>query len=344
MTHILVLGAGVMGSALTIPLADEGHDVHLVGTDHDRVVIDAVKRDRWHPGLNAKLASTIQPYHDHELTKAMAFKLELVVIGTSSAGVDYAIEHLRPFDIDCPVIMLTKGLDATADTINIYPKRVTEALHVPVGAIGGPCIAGELAARRHTSVMLSFTDQLLADVHASMLSAPYYHVRPTTDLVGLELCAALKNFFALGIGAAQGWLDAQPAAANDAKAHNLAAGLFSQAVRELQILTQHFGGEDAAVYGLPGVGDLFVTVQGGRNARMGRLLGAGWRYQAAKVERMSHDTIEGAELALHAGPALRAMMASDPKLETQLPLTQAILHAIIEDGPFTMDWRRYHLD
>ena len=149
---------------------------------------------------------------------------------------------------------------------------------------------------------------------------------------------------ALGIGAAQGWLDVNGEAVNGAQAHNIAAGLFSQAVRELQILNAALGGTDEAVYGLPGVGDLYVTVQGGRNSRMGRLLGAGWRYVKAKAERMAEDTVEGAELALHVGPTMRQMMTNGALNGAKLPLTNAILDAIIDDAEFRMDWKCYHFD
>ncbi len=91
---------------------------------------------------------------------------DLLVLGVSSPGVDWAIrqlgEHLKQA---VPILMLTKGLAAREKTLHILPAIVQEGLaaygikNVPVGAVGGPCIAGELAARRDSSVVLAFQNK-----------------------------------------------------------------------------------------------------------------------------------------------------------------------------------------
>ena len=85
-----------------------------------------------------------------------------------------------------------------------------------------------------------------------------------------------------------------------------------------------------------------VTVQGGRNSRMGRLLGAGWHYRQAKAERMKDETVEGAELALSVGPTLERMMEEGALAKRQMPLTSAIIDAISRDHEFAVDWQRFH--
>ena len=121
--------------------------------------------------------------------------------------------------------------------------------------------------------------------------------------------------------------------------HNLAAGLFTQALAELSTLVRFLGGEQASVAGLPGVGDLYVTCQAGRNHRLGRLLGLGMTYSAAKADKMAADTIEGAELAFAIGPTLDAMMKRGALPKEQLPLTRAIVQSICQDQPFDPTWR-----
>ncbi len=343
MATALVLGAGVMGSAFTLPLVDAGCAVRLVGTHLDTALVDGVNRDRVHPRLNAPLPDRVQAFRHDRLAEALDDAVDLVVLGVSSAGIDWATERLRPLlTRPRPILLLTKGLAADGRRIGILPEPVEAALGCPAGAVGGPCIAAELAVRRETSVVVSFRDGALVDRVLGMVAAPYYHARASLDLVGTEICAAFKNFFALGIGAAQGLLDAAAPAVNEARMHNLAAGLFSQSVLELGRLNAVLGGRPESVFGLAGVGDLYVTVQGGRNSRMGRLLGAGWAYSRAKADRMAEDTVEGAELAISVGPTLDRMLADGRLAAGDLPLTRAILQAIRQDEPLVIPWHHFH--
>lgn len=343
MATVIVLGAGVMGSAFTLPLADAGTTVRLVGTHLDTELIDGLRADGVHKRLKAPLPAAVETFHHHELASALDDSVDLVVLGVSSAGIPWAIDRLRPLLArKRPILLLTKGLAADGRRIGILPEPVEAALGCPTGAVGGPCIAGELAVRRETSVVMSFADPALIRQALVLTRAPYYHARGSADVVGTEVCAAFKNFMALGIGAAQGMADVAEPAVNGAAMHNPAAGLFTQAVLELGRLNALLGGSAESVHGLAGTGDLYVTVQGGRNSRMGRLLGAGWTYSRAKAERMAADTVEGAELALAVGPTLGGMLGRDGLEASDLPLTLAILDAIVEDRPLVLPWSAFH--
>jgi glycerol-3-phosphate dehydrogenase len=135
-------------------------------------------------------------------------------------------------------------------------------------AVGGPCIAGELAAKRDTRVVVAGDDEGILNRVVDLLETPYYHASTSKDLVGIEVCAAFKNLYAIGVGAASGRLECVGRAENGALMHNLAAALFSQALAELSILVNSHGGDRASVAGLAGTGDLYVTCQAGRNCRI----------------------------------------------------------------------------
>ena len=94
--------------------------------------------------------------------------------------------------------------------------------------------------------------------------------------------------------------------------------------------------------GLAGAGDLFVTCQGGRNGRMGRLLGRGLRYREAKATHMPDDTVEGAELALAVGPTLTEWCATGRLDPDTVPLSRALIDAICHDHPFEIPWPQLH--
>jgi glycerol-3-phosphate dehydrogenase (NAD(P)+) len=349
MKTVTILGAGVMGSAMTLPFADRGMRVHLVGTHLDVAIIDSVQTSGRHPKLNMELPSKVVAFHHGEFATAVGRDTDVILLGVASGGVGWAIEKLvgaltRPI----PVVMITKGMAARADRMAVFPDVVSEALesrlgfHVPVAAIGGPCIAGELAVRRQTGTVIVSRDPGLADLLCAGFATDYYHPRSSGDMIGVETCAAFKNFFAISVGWAHGQLELLAATDNKALNNNAAAILFDQAVREMMLLTLALGGSAESVWGMPGVGDLYVTCQAGRNSRLGHHLGRGLTYQAAKAGPMKEDTVEGAELGRSVAASLRALFQRGIVAPKALPLTQALLECLTEDTVFSPPWQSFH--
>jgi len=212
--------------------------------------------------------------------------------------------------------MLTKGLTSDGQRIRILPDMLREGLpgdhrdRANIAAVGGPSIAGELASRRQTCVVFAGTDPSLLNELRDMLSTRYYHIWTSTDLIGVEVCVALKNAYALGVGLVQGWLETEGESGNGAGMHNLAAALFAQGLWEMSYLVGVMGGKPESVLSLPGAGDLYVTSQGGRNSRMGRLLALGMSYQEACESYMPGETVEGAEVLMQIDSTIDGMVGS----------------------------------
>ncbi|UCD79350.1 MAG: hypothetical protein JSW26_28785 [Desulfobacterales bacterium] len=349
MAKIIILGAGVMGSAFAQLLADAENEVMLVGTFLDQDIIDSVRADGTHPKLKVKLPENVRAFSNKQLEEVMDDRVRLIVFGVNSAGVDWAVARIGPnLKAPVPILMLTKGLAVRNHSIVILPRAVEEGLSqydfggMPVAAVGGPCIAGELAARRESSVVVAHPDSKLLHWLLSIVAAPYYHARGSTDLIGVELCAALKNFYTLAVGYAAGQLEKKGQAENDALMHNLAAGLFTQALAEICYFVNFFGGQRDSVLGLAGVGDLYVTCQAGRNGRMGKLLGSGLLYREAKSKHMPDDTIEGAELALVIGKTIKQLLERGKMDDNAVPLAIAIIEAICENRPMHIPWDKFY--
>jgi glycerol-3-phosphate dehydrogenase (NAD(P)+) len=348
MARVVILGAGVMGSAMAVVTGDSGHSVALVGTPLDEAIIRSVEETKLHPKLGVTLPSAVTAYRWDRFGQVLEGGIDLLILGVSSAGVGWAIKQIVEAALNAsPVLMITKGVVAKGASIEVLPRVVArefkarKGLRLPVMGVGGPCIAGELAAKRDTSVVIAGDDGDVLDRTIDLLDTPYYHARRSKDVVGVEVCAAFKNLYAIGVGWAGGRLELLGRAANGAQMHNLAAGLFSQALAELTILVSSLGGEQASVAGLPGAGDLYVTCQAGRNYRLGRLLGLGMTYSSAKADQIAGDTIEGAELALTIGPILDRMMMTRALPGEHLPLTRAIIGAICQNLPFDPPWPKF---
>jgi glycerol-3-phosphate dehydrogenase (NAD(P)+) len=246
-----------------------------------------------------------------------------------------------------PLLMLTKGLAGDGGRLRLLPDVLRGGLPAPtraqvsIVAVGGPSIAGELAARRHTCVVLTGPAQAVLDRLASWLRTPYYHIWTSTDMVGVEVCVALKNVYALSVGLVGGLLEKEGIAENGAVMHNLSAAIFAQGLWEIAYLVEAMGGQPRSVFTLPGAGDQYVTSQGGRNGRMGRLLGLGMPYSHAKARHMPEDTIEGAELAQAVGPTLEALFAQGSLDGGALPLLRTMIDIVCHDTQVNIPWDEF---
>jgi glycerol-3-phosphate dehydrogenase (NAD(P)+) len=342
-----MVGAGVMGTALTYPAADNNHTVRLVGTHLDEAIIQSCKANRFHPRLRREIPPNVTPYFHTEIEQAM-HEAEIIGIGVNSQGVKWAAEtigpHLQHGQI---VLMVTKGLESTeAGQLRILPDMLRAHLPATIrdsvhyAAIGGPSIAGELAARRDTSVVFVSREAAILPVLRQTFATPYYHIFTSTDMIGVEVCVAMKNPYALAVGLAAGVLETKPADEAQAKMHNYAAAVFAQGLAETAVLVRALGGQPETVYGLPGAGDLYVTTQGGRNSRMGRLLGKGLTYSDA-VEEMPGETIEGVDCVVSAMPAIEAMIARGEVAEDALPLLRALHRIVTRNTAVDFDFERF---
>ena len=349
MSVITILGAGVMGSSMCMPFVDRQHDVRLVGTHLDDHIIDSISGNGLHPKLNVTMPREVKPFHHGDFGKALDHDTDLIMLGVSSAGVTWAIDKLAAaMTKPIPVVMITKGMKPEADDMRAFPDVVAEALKqrlgfdVPVAAIGGPCIAGELAARRHTGTVIVSRDAALAQKLADDFAGAYYMPRSSTDMMGVEVCAAFKNFFAIAVGWAHGRNEVLAETQNKAKNNNPAAVLFDQAVREMLALTAALGGTPESVWGMPGVGDLYVTCQAGRNSRLGNALGRGLTYAQAKEGPLKGETVEGAELGVAVAGSIRGMVSAGKLASTAIPLTLALLDALTQNIPLEPPWADLH--
>jgi glycerol-3-phosphate dehydrogenase (NAD(P)+) len=344
MSTIAILGSGIMGSALSVPLADNGHDVRLVGTFLDRDIIDSLKATGIHPGLRRKLPESVRAYQLEEAETAFD-GAEIVLSGVNSFGVRWAGQQLaRLLRPGMLVIAIAKGMEAAENgDLRVLPEVLAEEVpeelrsQIPWSAIGGPSIAGEVAARRDTCVVFAGRDQAVLDRLAATFRTDHYHVWTSTDFVGVEVCAAMKNCYALSIGFAHGVLERMGEADSIDRMHNFEAALFAQGSVEMGQLLRLQGGRPETAYGLAGVGDMYVTSVGGRNVRVGRLIGAGMTFSEAHA-RLGHITLEGAAAIKVIGGALPKLTDRGVVQPTELPLLRALYEVIGKDQPLHIPW------
>lgn len=340
MAHVAIVGAGMMGTATAYPLSENGHAVRLVGTHLDGEIIRSCKETRYHPRLKRELPPSVRPYSVEEIAEALE-GADIIVSGVNSLGVHWIGRTIGPHLVPGQLIIaVTKGLESTADgDLMILPDVLASELpggirdKVRLAAIGGPCIAGELAGRRESCVVFGSRDAAAVEKLADTFRTSYYHVWTTTDLVGLEYCVALKNAYTLAVGLAAGILEKTGGVDSaGAHLHNLAAAVFGQACTEIERMLQLAGASRHFAYGLPGAGDMYVTCQGGRTVRLGRLLGMGHRFSEAR-EIMAGETLESVEIVRAMGKALPGLFQRGLLRPGELPMLRALVDIIVDGHP-----------
>ena len=220
---------------------------------------------------------------------------------------------------------MTKGLAVQPDGyFKPLPEYIDGCLppgsrgKISLNAIGGPCIAHELAARRETCVVFTGHDSDILQRLQATFSTPYYHVWLSKDLHEVEICAALKNGYALAVGMMVGIFD-RTGADGLASMYNAQAALFAQSCREMRLLLKSQNLKEEYAAGLPGAGDLYVTVYGGRTLKLGRLLGQGLSFSQA-LEEMAGVTLESTEIITQVADAIGPLEAQGLAHAEELPL------------------------
>ncbi len=344
MKKIVIIGAGMMGSALAFPARENGNDVHIVGTHLDREIIDCCKKTNRHPKFEKDFPQGISYYQIEEVTEAIK-EADFIICGVSSFGVDWFRDEILPvLHENVPVISVTKGLMDTSEGdlityLDIWQEKLDQlGKKIPLNAIGGPCTSYELVAHDQTEVTFCGKDKEVLKMIKSAMATSYYHISLSTDIVGVESAVALKNGFALGIALTIGIN--QRKFGLDSELHfNSQAAVFGQSVREMNKLLQMQGAKDFNNLVL-GAGDLYVTVYGGRTRLVGILLGRGKNIDEAKAE-LNGVTLESLVVAQRVAKALKVKAQKGIVDLSEFPLLMHINEIIADKKEVNIPWESF---
>ena len=331
MAKIIILGAGSMGTAVSYPCSDNNHDVTIIGTHLEDDFIDLINSEKKHPILDCNIAKNVKFLKLKSLNEEINKKVDLIVVAVISKGIEWAsLQLCKILKNNIPILILTKGLSVNNNNYEILAHKMERILigngikKTNISAAGGPCLAKDLAKKVHTSVIFANTNINVVNEIKKLVSTDYYHISTTEDIIGVEVCAGIKNIFSMGVGSA--------------KDLNAAAGLIQQSIDEMIIFTEKLKGKKETVIGLAGIGDLYVSADGGRNSKMGKYLGQGLTFQEAKKTKMSNVTVEGAELIFEIGSKVKKDFD-----ETKLPLMIATINAVLNDKKLDINWSKFNL-
>ena len=289
MKKILVIGGGAMGSAFTIPCLENNNKVVITEPYSKIFIKDLSSINKFHSSLKINLPKRLKfKEYSKNLLKE---DYDLIVIALSLSGIDFIGKELSDLKIKTPILVLTKGLKYEKKSnkiLTISQQLEKKYKELNISILKGPCLAKELARKKKTSVIVANKNLIKAKFIGKIISTKYYLVEYSKDILGVEVLSAIKNIYAMIIGAGQSL--------------NESSNLFQKSIVEMKYLTKYFKGKEETTLGLAGVGDLYVSAAGGRNSKMGSYLGKGYRFKLAKKKFMPRDTVEGEQLAREIAP------------------------------------------
>jgi len=309
--NVAILGAGNWGTVLAHLVARNGHDARLwTRNAQQRDEINAARtNERAIPGL--AIARGVRATTDLHAALADA---ELVLVAIPSQSFrdvcHRASEALQP---DHLVVHASKGLELGTHR-RMSEILVEETCVRQLGVLSGPNIAAEVAQGKPAGTVIASHFPRLIEVSRAALGSSRFMIFDGTDVLGIELCGALKNVVAIAAGMAD-----EMQVGDNAKAF-----LATRGMAEVTRLAHAMGAESATMMGLAGIGDLTVTCASplSRNHRIGVALARGERLAAAAA-RLGM-VAEGAHAAVAARELARAH-------GIEMPLFQRV-HAVLYEN------------
>ncbi len=313
MKNILIIGGGAMGSAFTIPCLENNNRVTITEPYSKKFIKNLKSKNKFHSALKIKLPKKLR-FKDFS-NDLFNEKFDLIVIALSLSGIDFIGNYLNNLKIKTSILVLTKGLkyEKKKKKILTISEKLQKNYNLSnISILKGPCLAKELVRKNQTSVIIANKNINKAKQIGKMISTDYYLTEFSTDIIGIEVCSAIKNIYSMIIGAGQSL--------------NASSNLFQKSVIEMNYLTKYLKGNEATTLSLAGVGDLYVSAAGGRNSKMGSYLGKGFTFKTAKKRFMPNDTVEGEQLAKEIAPFIFKKVN-----KKKIPLMMNLLKTVIRN-------------
>lgn len=273
MSNVGVLGAGSWGTALSVLLHDNGHQVTVWSIDETEVKMLNEKREHLQKLPGVKLADDMVITTDMEMTIRGK---DFLVLAVPSVFTRSTAAKMKHFVSEGQIIVdVAKGIEES--TLKTLSQQIHEEIpQADVAVLSGPSHAEEVGRRLPTTCVIGAKTKKTAEYLQSMFINRVFRVYTSPDILGIELGGSLKNVIALAAGIADGL----------GYGDNTKAALITRGIAEIARLGVKMGGKIESFVGLTGIGDLIVTCASvhSRNRKAGYLIGQGRTMQEAMDE------------------------------------------------------------
>lgn len=273
MANVGVLGAGSWGTALSVLLSDNGHEVTVWSIDENEVNMLNEKREHELKLPGVKLPDDMVITGDME--SAIKGK-DFLVLAVPSPFTRSTARKMSPMVAEGQIIVdVAKGIEES--TLMTLSRQIEQEIpQADVAVLSGPSHAEEVGRRLPTTCVIGAKSRKTAEYLQSMFISNVFRVYTSPDILGIELGGSLKNVIALAAGIADGL----------GYGDNTKAALITRGIAEIARLGVKMGGKIESFTGLTGIGDLIVTCASvhSRNRKAGYLIGQGMSMQEAMDE------------------------------------------------------------
>lgn len=311
MARIGMLGAGSWGTALSVLLRHNGHEVTVWSIDRKEVAMLREKREHETKLPGVKIPEDI--VFTSELKEAMADQ-DVLVLAVPSPFVRSTCQSMKEYVRAGQIIVnVAKGIEES--TLMVLTDIIEEEMPYAVACdLSGPSHAEEVGRGIPTSCVVSAPTRKLAEYLQSIFTSPVFRVYTSPDMLGMELGASLKNVIALAAGIADGL----------GYGDNTKAALITRGIAEIARLGIAMGGKPETFYGLTGIGDLIVTCASvhSRNRKAGYLMGKGYTMEEAMKEVQM--VVEGVYSA-------KAALKLSKKYQVEMPIVEQVNRVLFEN-------------
>lgn len=275
---IAILGAGSWGTAVAVHLANCGHQIMLWGHNPQHVLEmqQQQSNQRYLPSI------AFPPFlHAVSSLDECVERASLIIVAVPSHAFAKLLAQInKPKE---GLAWLTKGLDPS--THNLLSQLVADqwGKDYPIAVISGPSFASEVAKFLPTALTLASNNADFQKTIQKVFHHNNLRVYSSNDVIGVQLCGAVKNVLAIACGISDGL----------GFGSNAKAALITRGLAEMSRLGTALGAREESFIGLAGVGDLVLTCTDdqSRNRRFGLQLGRG--VSLSEAEKQIGQVVEG---------------------------------------------------
>ncbi|MEK6943205.1 MAG: NAD(P)H-dependent glycerol-3-phosphate dehydrogenase [Nanoarchaeota archaeon] len=307
---IAVIGAGSWGTTLAVILGEKGYDTRLWARREElaKEINDKKENKEYLP--NVKIPNSV--IATSSLKDAIE-NTDIIFISVPSIYLRDTLKKIKPFYKSQIVVSTTKGFEVSGKRMS---QIIEEELQtVKVAVLSGPNHAEEVSMKMPTASIVACKNLKTGKIICDVLQTQYFKLYELDDVIGTEICAALKNIAALATGACDGL----------GFGDNSKAAIITLSLMEMNNFGRHFGAKRGTVYGLAGVGDLVATCMSrhSRNRKVGEQLAKGKTMEEIKKE-MKGMVAEGIS-------ATKSVYEYSKKHNIEMPLTQQAYEVIFQN-------------
>lgn len=309
-TRITVLGDGGWGTGLAMVSERIGHDVMLWSAFSEYVEILRTTREnpKYLPGI--KLPERLQFTSD--IQQAIEFG-DYIVLVIPSQFLRNVLFKMRDYDLSHKILVsATKGIEKKT---LMRPSQIISSVlgDAKLAVLSGPSHTEEVVRNIPTLVVAASTDKHVAEKVQQTFRDRHFRIYVQSDVVGVELAAAVKNVIAIAAGICDGM----------GFGSNTKSALLARGLLEMMHLGVQMGANPNTFFGLAGFGDLVTTCisEFGRNLRVGQQLGKG-----EKIE----DILRGMDMVAEGVETARSTMELAKRYRVEVPIIHEVYNVLFE--------------